>query len=127
MTGRGFGYCAGYDAPGALKAGPGFGAGIPWRSSAIRFNGRGLGWFGLFHGYGRFGFGRRLGRGYYQGYYGAEAQAPKPFDEKAALEAESNMLKDEVHLINERLEQITARIDQIRKKVDKNAGTEVNE
>lgn len=129
MTGRGFGYCAGYDAPGALQAGPGFGPGIAWRGSAKRYNrlGRGPGWFGLFHGHGQFGFGRRLGRGYYQGYYDTEAPSPRPLDEETALEAESSLLKNEVHLINERLKQITARIDEIRRTMDKNAGAEVNE
>ena len=42
MTGRGMGYCAGYDAPGYANAGPeaGFGRGMGWRNA--RGYGRGF-------------------------------------------------------------------------------------
>jgi hypothetical protein len=55
MTGRGMGYCAGFNAPGYMIPGPGMGYG--------RGRGRGRG-FGRGMGYGRgFGYGRGMGFG----------------------------------------------------------------
>ena len=62
MTGRGFGYCAGYPTPGFARGwGRGMGGGRGW--------GRGMGW-GRGRGYGAYG----AGVGY--GAYGAGVDAP---------------------------------------------------
>ena len=51
MTGRGLGYCAGFNTPGFVK-GPGFGWGRGWRW----FGGRGRGWGGGFRFRGGWGW-----------------------------------------------------------------------
>ena len=80
MTGRGLGYCAGYDEPG-------FTAG-----------GRGL---GLGRGYGR-GYGRRM-NGYGPGYGRAYSPAYPDVTEKTLLENEIRVLKDQMTALEKRL------------------------
>lgn len=90
MTGRGAGYCAGYNAPGF--ANPGFGRGRG-------FAGRGAG-FGAGGGFGR-GYGRGFGagRGWAPGYAGRFDYAAEPYyepteeEEMAALRGEAEMLE----------------------------------
>lgn len=108
-TGRGFGFCSGYAAPGYMTPGPGLGLG--------RGFGRGL---GLGRGYGR-GMGMGRGRGGrfrhpgawgFWGYpyppaapygYPAGAGAVPPVDEEAALADEAKFLEDELARVRERL------------------------
>jgi hypothetical protein len=94
MTGRGVGYCAGYDRPGfANPIGGRFGFGRGYG----RGNGRG------------FGYGRGYsGGGYVPNvpYYPPVDYAPNPQDEKAYLENEMNALKNEMEAIEKRLKEI---------------------
>ena len=97
MTGRGVGYCAGYDRPGFANPINQFGGG------------RGFG-YGRGNGYGR-GFG--YGRGYYGGGYVPNAPynppvnyASNPQDEKTYLENEISALKNEMEAIEKRLKEI---------------------
>ena len=104
MTGRGMGYCAGYDAPGfANPAGFGYGRGMArgWGRAPMG-GGRGMAW------------GR--GRGAWGG-YGSWATPPAyppafppyvPEDEQTYLETEMEGLKAHMEAIQKRLDQLTA-------------------
>ena len=109
-TGRGFGYCSGYSAPGYMSPGPGMGLG--------RGFGRGL---GLGRGYGRglgMGRGRRFrhpGHWGLWGYpyppaaavgYAPMAGAGTPAEEEAALADEAKFLEAELARIRERLTEL---------------------
>jgi len=102
MTGRGMGYCAGFDKPGFVNPGPGFGRG-----------------FGF--GRGR-GFGRRFW-GFARPAYPADPVAPARTvpvqygpapaqyeyvkeDEIADLKADKEMIEREMKAINERLKEL---------------------
>ncbi|RLD08216.1 MAG: hypothetical protein DRI44_10080 [Chlamydiae bacterium] len=94
MTGRGLGYCSGYDSPGYTKGTPRGGAG---------YGGR---FFGNGGGYGR-GFGR--GVGYGRG-FSWRASAPyassvpyEPQDELRALKNEAKQMKESLEAVNERI------------------------
>jgi hypothetical protein len=104
-TGRGFGFCSGYEAPGFMVAGPGFGRGY----------GHGLGVGG--------GFGRGRGRGFryawtdrFFGYpypphaYGPPAGgAPVPaVEEEAFLAEQAGHLEEELGVIRQRLAELKA-------------------
>ena len=102
MTGRGMGYCTGYDTPGfANPAGAGFGRGMArgWGRAPMG-GGRGMAW------------GR--GRGSWGGYgsWGtppAYSPAFSPYiaeDEKTYLETEMENLKIHMETIQKRLEQL---------------------
>jgi uncharacterized protein DUF5320 len=87
MTGRGFGYCSGYDAPGFVTAsGPG----------------RGMAWgYGGARGRGGYGLGMGRARGYGIGapaYYGG-VPAPVP----VAPENQKQILADEMNALEERM------------------------
>ena len=89
-TGRGLGYCNGYDSPGYTKGGPGLGMG--------RRNGRGFG-----RGYGRgygYGYGRGYGYGWGAPYQYENAQIP---NEKEYLKARENALESELEALKKRL------------------------
>jgi len=101
MTGRGMGYCAGYDSPGYTK--PGFG----YRGFG---GGRGR---GFAHGFGR-GFGRGWGRGWRHhppawgpGWFAWDwepgFQAPTQEQELDYLQAEAEALKEQLDAIQARI------------------------
>ena len=94
-TGRGLGFCAGYNEPGYVKIGYG------------RRFGRGFG-----PGFGRRFWGR--GRGFWRrGYiprsvpYYDSDQRPSINDEKAYLEDTIKSLEEEIKIVRERLEQLS--------------------
>ncbi|ACL70580.1 DUF5320 domain-containing protein [Halothermothrix orenii] len=94
MTGRGLGYCAGYNSPGFVKSGYGRRAG---------------GW-----GYGR-GFGRGLGRGYGRGYgfgpgYGRYVPVQAQYDSRDEL----RFLEDQAQLLKEELDSVKERINELK-------------
>lgn len=92
MTGRGLGYCAGYDVPGYLQGGYGMGQ--------RRLFGRGRG-FGLGLGYGR-GFQNRR-------FYDAPPLYSRydDLDEKEALTAHAKAMERELKAIQQRLNDLT--------------------
>jgi hypothetical protein len=106
-TGRGLGYCAGYDTPGYTK-GPGMGFGRGW--------GRGRG-----RGYGR-GYGR--GWGYETPIY-APIVAPPPVytsyrpiasvDQLTMLKQEKEYLESEMNGVKNALDDISKRIEELEK------------
>jgi len=102
MTGRGFGYCAGYGAPGYATA-PGSGMGMAWGYG----RGRGRGGFGLGMGWGR-------GRGY-SGYYGPAPYSWGAAEGPSSPENQRQMLKEEIDALEERKRYLQNEIDAIEK------------
>ncbi len=95
MTGRGAGYCAGYNVPGYMNPIPGFGRGF----------GRGWG-----RGFGR-GWGRGFWwRGYYPPYYSPVYRSPtfpNTEDEKRYLEETIKGLEEELKNLKDRLQELS--------------------
>ena len=127
MTGRGAGFCAGYDVPGYMN--PAYGGGF----------GRGRGG-GFGRGWGR-GFGRGRGMGFGRGWgYGYHATGlpgwgpgyayPYPYPEgfqaaprtatnsKTAGTEELAYLKDQARYFTEALEDINKRVEELQKKAE---------
>jgi len=101
MTGRGAGYCAGYDAPGYANPMPGRGFGMGW--------GRGRGWGG--------GRGRGRGRFGYAPAWGAPpAAAYSPYGAPPTPEQETGFLKSQAEMLKEELDAISQRIAELEKK-----------
>lgn len=88
MTGRGLGYCAGFDSPGYMQGGAPFGAGRGWFAGRGRGFGRGLGL-----GY-RFGSGYGRGYGLYPPVYDDRQEREALSDHASALERELKTVKD---------------------------------
>jgi len=99
MTGRGFGYCAGYPTPGYMNPGPGYGLGM-----GRGWGGGGRGWRHMYYatgvpGWARFG-------------YAEPGAVPPPFgaptreQEKDALKAQAEMLQQQLDNISQRLEEL---------------------
>ncbi|MFX0155871.1 MAG: DUF5320 domain-containing protein [Candidatus Hodarchaeota archaeon] len=104
MTGRGLGYCAGYDSPGYIK-GPGIGLGRGWG------RGRGV-------GYGR-GFWYGRGWGYRVPIY-APVYPPYPSGiiPKITPENQLAMLKQEKEYLESEMTGIKSAIDDLSTKID---------
>ena len=108
-TGRGLGYCAGYDSPGFTK-GPGMGRGQGWG------RGRGV-------GYGRgFGYGRGLG---YRSPIYAPVYTPYPSgiipnitpeNQLTMLKQEKEYLESEMNGIKSAVDDVSKRIEELEKK-----------
>ncbi|KPJ71755.1 hypothetical protein AMJ50_00195 [Parcubacteria bacterium DG_74_3] len=103
MTGRGFGYCAGYPHPGYMNPiGRGWGRGMAWRR----------GWGG--------GWGRGWRRGWdpYWGYpdFPYSAQPPTAKEEKEMLKEEKEILSEELKALRETMKAIEERIRGLEKK-----------
>ncbi len=107
MTGRAFGYCAGYGAPGYASA-PGPGRGMAWGFGRAR----GRGGYGLGMGWGR-------GHGYngpaYYGWDPAAGPAMGPAMGPAAPENQKQMLKDEMAALEERMHYLQREMDAMEK------------
>jgi len=86
-TGRGMGYCSGYDQPGFANLAPGFRGG--------------------------FGFGRGgTGRGWRHRYYATGIPGwvtPTPEQETADLKAQADWLKGQLDAIQKRIEELTSK------------------
>ena len=109
-TGRGAGYCAGYDAPGYANPGPRMGMG--WGRGRGGGWGRGRGWRYGYHATGMpfwarrgYGYAPPAGYGPPGGYepYGA---APTQEEEMAALRAEAEWLGESLEAITSRIEEL---------------------
>jgi hypothetical protein len=107
MTGRGAGYCAGYEAPGYANPMPGRGFGM----------GRGRGWWGAgrgawgrgwrhrnwYHATGMPGWARA---GYAPAWGAPPVAAPTPEQEREELRAQAEWLKGQLDAITSRLEEL---------------------
>ena len=132
-TGRGMGYCGGFDAPGWANAGPGrgfYGRGMPLGQGRGRGPGRPRGWGGMPRGrWGGMAAGRGPGGMRWRHWYNAtglprwarqgavppwaydaeyDAQQPAP-----SREQEVEMLKDEAAWLKDHLDAIQARMDEL--------------
>jgi len=102
MTGRGAGFCAGYDMLGFANqfAGRGFGMGSG-RGAGIFSGGGGRGWRNCFYATGLPGWARCGGYGYAG--FPAPGMRPDPVMEKQSLKARADALEAELEMIKERL------------------------
>jgi hypothetical protein len=108
MTGRGAGYCGGYDAPGWANPGPGRGFGLGWGWGGARGSrgGRGGGWrhrnwyyaTGV-PGWARSGYGPAWG-------YGPHAAVPSREQETELLRQQAEWLKQQLDTIGQRIEEL---------------------
>jgi hypothetical protein len=101
MTGRGMGFCSGYDMPGYLNPGAGYGRGMAYGRG--RGMGRGMAW-GRGRGAGwsappAYGYGSPYGS---YGYYGPPSY-PNPDDERTFIEEELKDLKAHMQAMEKRL------------------------
>lgn len=100
MSGRGLGYCNGYNSPGFTKDYGRQGMGRGYGRGFSRGPGR---------GYGR-GLGRGYGRGYDRSFYPAPPPEPIRYDqetEKKYIENELKSIEEEKKSLKERLEQLS--------------------
>ncbi|MEA5115168.1 MAG: DUF5320 domain-containing protein [Geobacteraceae bacterium] len=102
MTGRGAGFCVGYDMPGFANqfTGRGFGMGSG-RGAGFFGGGGGRGWRNCFYATGLPGWARFGGYGY--GCFPAPAMRPDPAMEKQTLKAHADALETELEMIKQRL------------------------
>jgi hypothetical protein len=94
MTGRGAGYCGGYDVPGYANAGPGYGMGWGGR-------GRGYRWRNWYCATGVPGW-ARFDAAPAWGPYGA----PSPEQQVDALKNQAQFLKTQLDAISKRIEEL---------------------
>lgn len=87
MTGRGAGWCAGYNRPGYANPAPRFGPGLGYRSG-------GRGWRNMYYATGLPGWAR----------WGAAPPAPPAQQELADLKAQAGWLADRLEAIKKRIE-----------------------
>ena len=105
MTGRGAGYCGGYEAPGWANPVPGRGFGLGWG----RGGGGGRGWrhrnwyyaTGL-PGWARYGYGPAWGA-----WGGSYPPAPSREQEAEALRQQAEWLKQQLDAIGQRIEELS--------------------
>lgn len=99
MTGRGLGYCAGFDAPGYASPGPGYGRGRGW-------GGGGRGWRHWYYATGLPRWAR----------YGYPPAAPyAPYWQPMSREQEADMLKSQAEALKRELEAIAQRLEDLEK------------
>jgi hypothetical protein len=99
MTGRGMGYCAGYDAPGYASPGPGFGRGRGgWWGGGPGWRGGGRGWRHRYYATGV--------PGWAAWDYGPYAPLPTEAQETEMLKNQAGALQRELEAINKRLEEL---------------------
>jgi len=112
MTGRGAGYCAGYDVPGYMNQEPGFGNRGYGRGGFGR-GGGGRGWRNMYRATGLTGW-ERASYGYpaYGGAAYSAAPAPGPTDEL-------NMLRNQADALGKQMEAVRSRISALEKTREK--------
>jgi len=106
MTGRGAGYCAGYNVPGYMNPGPGYGA-------YGRGYGLGMAWR---RGWGGGGRGRGFGAGYAYPVPPAPGYAPYPVQPSA--DAQLQALKTQAEYLQSQLESINGQIANLAEQDD---------
>jgi len=111
MTGRGLGYCGGYDSPGYTK-GPGMGLRRGIGGGRGMVYGRGVGW-------GR-GGGRRLGGlwGYSAPFSRPNLVTPPVYPPATTPDAQLNMLKQEKQYLESEMENIKNAMEDISKRIE---------
>jgi len=105
LTGRGLGYCAGYDAPGyARGVNFGRGLGLGWGPGGGRGRGRGWFWRGI---------------GYRRPYYDQTKVIPSPYVTQPILTKESRleMLKQEKDYLETEMSDIKSAVEDLSKRI----------
>lgn len=121
MTGRGAGFCAGYETAGYGNPMPGYGRGMGWGPGrawagparggrAFRYPGGRRGWRHWYQATGLPGWARF---GYAPGWGPSPAAAFAPYAEPPAPEQEVAFLRAEAEWLQEQLEAITQRIEEL--------------
>ncbi|MFX1346002.1 MAG: DUF5320 domain-containing protein [Promethearchaeota archaeon] len=105
-TGRGLGYCAGYDTPGYTK-GPGMGLGRGWGRGRGGFRGRGF-------GYGR-GWEWDYGFPFYSRYVPVVPSQISPENQLSMLKQEKDYLETELNSIKSAIDDISKKITNLEK------------
>ena len=115
MTGRGAGYCAGYEGPGFASPVPGRGFGLGW----------GRGWGGGRGGWGRGWRHRNWYRatgmpGWARSGYAPASGAPMagpygPYAAQPSPEQETEFLREQAEWLKDQLEAITSRIEELER------------
>ena len=111
-TGRGLGYCNGYNQPGYATS-PGFGRGY----------GRGFGFGRGAWGWGRGGYGYGWGRGWAGGYWPVppvQSEPPKS-TERTTNEQELTDMKNELHSLKSAVDGLLNRLSALSSKKDESA------
>lgn len=114
MTGRGAGYCAGYDRPGYANPLPGGGFGTGWGRGGWRGHpwgggwGLGRGWRHWYYATGLPGWARL---GYAPAWGAPPAWAYDPYAAPPAPEQEAEFLRAQAERLEEQLDAITSRIE----------------
>ena len=103
MTGRGLGYCAGYDATGYVNPSPGYGRGLG--QGRGRWGGGGRGWRHTYYATGMPGWARA-------GYSPAWDYGPY---QPMTPEQESDLLKNQAGALERELEAIAQRLEALEK------------
>ena len=105
LTGRGLGYCAGFDSPGYMRTpGLGRGLGLGWGPGWGRGRGRGRYWRGV---------------GYRYPYYDPIRVIPAPYSVQPALTKENRleMLKQEKEYLETEMSDIKSSVDDLSKRI----------
>ena len=100
MTGRGAGYCVGYDAPGYANPMPGRGFGMGRGRGGAWGGGGGRGWRHQYYATGMPGWARY---GYAPAWGGPYAAPPTPEQETEFLKAQAEGLKEQLDAISQRI------------------------
>ena len=111
MTGRGAGYCGGYDAPGWAAPGPGRGMGLGWGRGGA-WGGRGGGWRhrNWFYATGVPGWARS---GYAPAWGAPPAGGMYPYAAGPSREQETEFLRQQAEWLKEQLDAIGQRIEEL--------------
>ncbi|MBN1946906.1 MAG: DUF5320 domain-containing protein [Bradymonadales bacterium] len=119
MTGRGAGYCAGYNVPGYMNPiggrGVGFGRGGGRGGGRGRGGGGGGGWGyrNWYHATGLYGW-QRAG----MGWPGPVGMAPGPYSPPFSQEQELTMLRQQAASFEQALDEMKARIQELERPMD---------
>ena len=119
MSGRAAGYCAGYDVPGYMNPGPGYGRGMAWGRGGAGWGrgmawgrGGGRGWRNMYYatgqpGWARFGYAAPWGAAPAYGAvppgYGAP---PTSEQELSALQTQAEWLQGQIEAVNQRISEL---------------------
>jgi hypothetical protein len=112
MTGRGAGYCAGYDMPGYAHPMPGRGFGMGWGRGRAWGGGwgRGRGWRHQYYATGVPGWARF---GYAPAWGAPPAPAYGPYGAPPSSEQEAEFLRTQAEWLKEQLDAISQRITEL--------------
>jgi hypothetical protein len=110
MTGRGAGYCGGYDNPGWANPVPGRGLGLGWGRGG---GGRGWRHRNWYHATGLPGWVRS---GYGPAWGATASWAPGPYATVPSQEQETEVLKQQAQWLKQQLDSVSQRLEELEKR-----------